>query len=195
MRGFGGKLKCAAFVKPEEIVSKGGFLTRLTNALGLSKPRAPLSGADPSNLVGERIDTEGEVLDAMQGPRLARRPHASPSTRPPPRSHADDVLHIKQLPTFGNRISQRNTELLLQYLTVPYLRIPLVLQFFARHEHISALACEELQEVRRLLCHPNSLRSPWTCLMLLCHLLHCTTPQPRRCWTRACSSPGSGRPS
>lgn len=39
---------------------QGGFLTRLTAALGLSKPRAPPSGADPSNLAGERIDTEGE---------------------------------------------------------------------------------------------------------------------------------------
>lgn len=40
----------------------------------------------------------------------------------------DDVLHIRQLPTFDGRISARQCELLLQYLTVPYLRIPLVLQ-------------------------------------------------------------------
>lgn len=117
VRGFGGKLKCAAFVKPEELVNKGGFLTRLKGAFGLSKPRAPLSGADPSNLVGEKVETE------------------------------DDVLHIKSLPTFDGRISPRQTELLLQYLTVPYLRIPLVLQFFACQEHIAALACEQLQEV------------------------------------------------
>lgn len=117
VRGFGGKLKCAAFVKPEDLVNKGGFLTRLKGVFGLSKPRAPLSGADPSNLVGEKVETE------------------------------DDVLHIKSLPTFDGRISPRQTELLLQYLTVPYLRIPLVLQFFACQEHIAALGCEQLQEV------------------------------------------------
>lgn len=117
VRGFGGKLKCAAFVKPEDLVNKGGFLTRLKGVFGLSKPRAPLSGADPSNLVGEKVETE------------------------------DDVLHIKSLPTFENRISPRQTELLLQYLTVPYLRIPLVLQFFACQEHVAALGSEALQEV------------------------------------------------
>jgi len=117
VRGFGSKLKCAAFVKPEDLVNKGGFLTRLKGVFGLSKPRAPLSGADPSNLVGEKVETE------------------------------DDVLHIKSLPTFEGRISPRQTELLLQYLTVPYLRIPLVLQFFACQEHIAALGCEQLQEV------------------------------------------------
>lgn len=65
----------------------------------------------------------------------------------PSHKTTDDVLHIRSLPTFDNRISPRNCELLLQYLTVPYLRIPLVLQFFARHEHVTALACNTLQEV------------------------------------------------
>ena len=60
VRGFGSRLKCAAFVKPEDLVNKGGFLTRLSGLLGLAKPRAPPSGADPSNLVGEKVDTEGE---------------------------------------------------------------------------------------------------------------------------------------
>ena len=59
----------------------------------------------------------------------------------------EDVLHIRQLPDFDRRISPRSCELLLQYLTVPYLRIPLVLQFFAQQEHITALSCPELQEV------------------------------------------------
>ena len=39
VRGFGGKLKCAAFVKPEDLVNKGGFLTRLKGMFGLNKPR------------------------------------------------------------------------------------------------------------------------------------------------------------
>jgi hypothetical protein len=81
------------------------------------KPRAPPSGADPSCLVGEAIATE------------------------------DDVLYTKQLPDFGGRLRPRNCELLLQYLTAPYLRIPLVLEFFSDQMRISALASHELQEV------------------------------------------------
>ena len=41
-----------------------------------------------------------------------------------------DVLHIKKLPSFEG-LTPRYTELLLQYLTVPYLRVPLVLSLFA----------------------------------------------------------------
>ena len=39
----------------------------------------------------------------------------------------DDVLHIQELPDFGGRIAKRDSELLVQYLLVPYLRIPLVI--------------------------------------------------------------------
>jgi hypothetical protein len=60
----------------------------------------------------------------------------------------DDVLHIREVPTFGGRISPRHSELLLSYLTVPYLRIPLVLQFFADPTRISALASDALQVQR-----------------------------------------------
>jgi hypothetical protein len=36
------------------------------------------------------------------------------------------VVCTCSLPTFGGRLSARQAELLLSYLTVPYLRIPLV---------------------------------------------------------------------
>ena len=81
------------------------------------KPRVPPSGGDPSQLAGERVEDE------------------------------DDVLHIRHLPDFDSRLKARDCELLLQYLTVPYIRIPLVLQFFAAPERIGALANEELQGV------------------------------------------------
>jgi hypothetical protein len=121
---------------------------------------------------------------------------------------SDDVLHIRNLPTFGNRISPRNCELLLQYLTVPYLRIPLVLQFFARQEHITALACEELQEVwlkrfdalhlRNAVAAKAEAADPMVgrlsarggkviCLIVAECLLLC------RSWTRASLNLGSGR--
>ena len=80
-------------------------------------PRAPPSMADPSFLVGKKIECE------------------------------DDVLHIRQLPDFGGRINARNCELLLQYLTAPYLRIPLLLRFFSSAEQTAALANQQLQDM------------------------------------------------
>lgn len=59
----------------------------------------------------------------------------------------DDVLHIKNLPSFKDCLGQQDTELLLSYLTVPYLRVPLVLSLFATEDRIHSLRSEELQEV------------------------------------------------
>jgi hypothetical protein len=77
-----------------------GILQRLR--LAKLKPRAPQSGADPEIVIGSGICTE------------------------------DDVLHVanEKLPNFGLRMSHSDTEILCQYLTVPYLRIPLILDFF-----------------------------------------------------------------
>ena len=77
--------------------------------------RAPPSMADPSFLLGQKVKNE------------------------------DDVLHVRELPNFGGRINARACELLLQYLTAPYLRIPLVLRFFCAPEMTTALADEQLQ--------------------------------------------------
>lgn len=54
---------------------------------------------------------------------------------------------IPQLPNFGGKLNQSSSELLISYLTAPYLRIPLVLNFFATSEHIHALSQTKLQEV------------------------------------------------
>ena len=57
-------------------------------------------------------------------------PRVSPSLANPsyllgtPISNEEDVLHVKNLPDFNGRISSRNCELLAQYLTAPYIRIP-----------------------------------------------------------------------
>ncbi|CAM9743421.1 unnamed protein product, partial [Sphacelaria rigidula] len=40
-------------------------------------------------------------------------------------------LLLQSLPDFGDRLRAHDCELLLQYLTVPYLRIPLVIKFFS----------------------------------------------------------------
>ena len=57
------------------------------------------------------------------------------------------MLHLRVLPNFNKRLSARDSELLISYLTVPYLRIPLLLRFFSTPERIGALADPFLQEV------------------------------------------------
>ena len=62
-------------------------------------------------------------------------------------STEDDLLHIKNLPDFKGVMNQRDSELLLSYLTVPYMRLPLVLSFFSTADRIHTLRSTELQEV------------------------------------------------
>jgi hypothetical protein len=93
----------------ESTDASASFDDRRRLNLGATKTRAPPSGANPSTLVDRRIDTE------------------------------DDVLFVPNLPDFGDRLRARDCEVLLQYLTVPYMRIPLVLQFFADPVKMQAL--------------------------------------------------------
>ncbi len=57
----------------------------------------------------------------------------------------DDVLHVKNLPSFGDNLGQADCELFLSYLTVPYLRIPLVLALFSTEDRVHSLKSEDLQ--------------------------------------------------
>lgn len=97
---------------------RGGLFSRLWSFMGLtSKPRASPSSANPSVLAGERVDNE------------------------------DDVLHLKTLPDFDGTMGASDSELLLQYLTAPYLRIPLILNFFSNEKRLKCLKNEEIQNV------------------------------------------------
>ena len=80
-------------------------------------PRAPPSRGEPSVLVGSKVETE------------------------------EDVLHIRNLPDFGGHLSGRDAELILSYLTAPYVRMPLLLRFFTDHARLRALASCELRDV------------------------------------------------
>lgn len=80
-------------------------------------PRAPPSSGDPSILVGTRVDTE------------------------------EDVLHVRHLPDFGGNLNARDAELMLSYLTAPYIRTPLILRFFSDHARLRALSSPELRDV------------------------------------------------
>lgn len=119
VRAFDTVLECAGFVKNDYYERRqrgvGRVLTKFLGWFGMAGNRVPPSAADPTNL------TEGNQCLETE----------------------DDVLHLKKLPDFSGRLSIPDTEVLLQYLTVPYLRIPLVLQFFSDETRIDALTANE----------------------------------------------------
>ena len=61
------------------------------------------------------------------------------------------MLHLspKELPTFGGVLNAADSERFIQFLTAPYIRIPLVLDFFANGDpgRLSALKCKSLQSI------------------------------------------------
>jgi hypothetical protein len=59
----------------------------------------------------------------------------------------DDILHIRNLPDFDGTLGARDCELMLQYLIAPYMRIPLLLNFFSNEIRLKALRNKDLQEV------------------------------------------------
>ncbi|KOO22777.1 conserved unknown protein [Chrysochromulina tobinii] len=81
------------------------------------RPRLPPSSAEASVLAGAKVDTE------------------------------DDVLHLRHLPDFGGALRASDVEYMLQALLAPYLRVPLLLRFFADPMRTSALAKPELQQM------------------------------------------------
>jgi hypothetical protein len=61
----------------------------------------------------------------------------------------EDVLHSTNLPTFGGALSREESEMLMSYLTVEYIRIPLVLGFFASRDRVTYLFNAQLQKLLR----------------------------------------------
>ena len=59
----------------------------------------------------------------------------------------DDILHLRNLPTFDDSLTASDSELLLSFLTEPYLRIPLVLSFFATEDRIHSLKQPQLRGI------------------------------------------------
>lgn len=118
VKAFDRTLEC---VLPEEPKGKPirGIMNRFLVAFGIkdATPRVSPSKANPSVLIGERVDTE------------------------------DDILHIKSLPDFDGTMGGRDSEFMLQYLLAPYLRIPLMLNFFAHESRIRSLRNKNLQDV------------------------------------------------
>eukprot|EP01033_Poteriospumella_lacustris_P010457 gene10460-7435_t len=78
---------------------------------------------------------------------------ATPSFYVPPPSikSEDDVIYRPNLPAFddkaGQVLNQRDSELLISYMTVPYLRVPLIMSFFASDDRIHKLQSPELRNI------------------------------------------------
>ena len=122
--GFGKKLDCTQNFTPPSVgeqikqVMNKGFFSKFLQYVGIAAaPRSVPSQANPSILLGENVDNE------------------------------DDILHVKSLPDFDGTMGAKDCELMLQYLTAPYMRIPLLLNFFSSETRINALRNEELQDV------------------------------------------------
>jgi hypothetical protein len=59
----------------------------------------------------------------------------------------DDILHLRNLPTFDDSLTASDSELLLSFLTEPYLRVPRVLSFFATEDRIHSLKQPQLRSL------------------------------------------------
>jgi hypothetical protein len=63
----------------------------------------------------------------------------------------DDVIYRPNLPSFDNEygqvLNQRDSELLISYLTVPYMRLPLLITFFSTEDRIHKLQSPELRNI------------------------------------------------
>ena len=59
----------------------------------------------------------------------------------------DDVLHADDLPTFNDTLSREEAELLFSFLTVDYVRLPLLLNFFADKDRVTYLFNKQLQDL------------------------------------------------
>ena len=95
-----------------------------------------------------------------KSPRIESRARAARYLNRPVKTE-DDVLYTRDLPTFEDELFGQDCELLMSYLTVPYLRIPLVLGFFSTEVRIRSLTVPALRELlEAVLFEPDRWISP-----------------------------------
>lgn len=93
----------------------------------------------------------GKVVDPTHLPVHRFPSTATPSfyVPAPAINTEDDVIYRPNLPSFedkyGQVLNQRDSELLISYLTVPYMRLPLILSFFSSEDRIHKLQSPELR--------------------------------------------------
>lgn len=73
----------------------------------------------------------------------------------------DDILHAEKLPGFADTLSREESETLMSYLTCEYIRIPLVVSFFATRDRQTYLFNPQLQGlIRAVLFEPGAWVEP-----------------------------------
>ena len=107
---------------------------------------------DDSNKAMSLIKTEDDVIyrpnlptfeDDAKSSLLLLKPNEGSGI-----SGANDSGSSKSRPgTGGSLLNQRDSELLLSFLTVPYLRLPLVLTFFASDDRVHKLQSSKLKGI------------------------------------------------
>ena len=107
--------------------------------------------AYPSRSSGSCLDLRAKPPPPREGQetpthRFKSFADASTWTSPMHIEGENDVLHMWELPDFGSldvassrALGQHDSELLLSFMTVPYLRVPLIISFFASDDRIHAL--------------------------------------------------------
>ena len=123
------------YVDPSAVVkndNKNAFSSFLSLFSKSKVARSKLSCADPTNIVNSCGD---KFLKGKAKPVSVK--------------NEDDILHLtnEELPTFGGVLTPADSERFLQFFTVPYLRIPLILDFFANGDpgRLVALKTKSLQ--------------------------------------------------
>eukprot|EP00760_Papus_ankaliazontas_P003017 PhM_4_TR11378/c0_g1_i1/m.4426 len=82
-----------------------------------------------------------------EGHRFPSGALAAAYVRPNKAFTEDDILHIHSFACFEQVLDQKDIELLLSFLTVPYMRVPLVLGFLSSGDRIHALREKALREL------------------------------------------------
>ena len=59
----------------------------------------------------------------------------------------EDVLHLREVPTFDNLLKPSESELLLTYLTAPMIRLPLVMKLFSDPSRVRSLTHNDIQSI------------------------------------------------
>ena len=73
----------------------------------------------------------------------------------------DDLLYMRSLPTFEDRLRPSDSESLLSFLTVPYIRMPLMLSFFTTADRVNCLFSETLRSIlHAVVLEPGRLLPP-----------------------------------
>ncbi|KAJ1607845.1 putative EF hand domain-containing protein [Cryptosporidium canis] len=116
---------------------------------GQSQMILPGSGVAPSGLYGQSHQITGVGMGASSE-------GSSSSSCSVSVGDESDVLYLRTLPALSDQLQPCEVERVFQYLTAPYLRIPLLLQFLADENRINSLSSVPVQHIIWM-----SILEPW----------------------------------